>query len=112
MPHRAEKQLDDTIAALQSDVTALDAPSAIDMLETWQSILVKADFEGAEDIGSLLVQLQSQLELEEPEGSTVAELLSELARLTQSVADEADDETAGKVQLLSDALSEASESLE
>ena len=112
MPARADKHLDDTIAALQGDVTELDIATTIDMLETWQAILAKVDFSNSDEISSMLVRLQSQLEQEEPDAAVIAELLADLSTATQDAADTADDEDAGRLQLLADLLGDASESLE
>lgn len=112
MTQRASKQLDDTIAALQGDLTSIDPASAIDLLERWQAVLADAEEEGAEDLASLLVQLQSELENEEPSAALIAELLAQLSSSTQDLADSVDDEAAGKLQLLADLLGDAGDNLE
>lgn len=111
MTQRADKHLEDTLAALQGDLESIDTATAIDMLERWQAILLDADFDGSDDLSSLLVQLQSQLETEDVDGAAVGELLTSLAGLTQDAADAADEDNAGKVQLLADLLGDAGDRL-
>lgn len=102
-------RLDDTLAALQENSTALDLDTALDFLEAWQRDLRDADVEGAEDLANALARLQAQLDSDEPDGSVISEILADLANLTQDAADTAPDDLAGKLQLLSDTLGDMSE---
>jgi hypothetical protein len=111
MAARADKQIEDTIAALQNDLTTLDTATAVEMLEAWQVTLEDADFDGADEIAGILTQIQAQLGVEEPDGVLMGELLGDLAGVTQNVADSADDDVAGKVQLLADLLGDAGDSI-
>ncbi|WP_027482111.1 hypothetical protein [Deinococcus pimensis] len=111
MAARADKQIEDTIAALQGDVTTLDNATAIEMLEAWQTTLDDADFDGADEIAGILAQIRAQLDSEEPDGTLIGELLGDLSNVTQEAADAADDEVSGKIQLLADLLGDTSDSL-
>lgn len=112
MPNRLDKLLSDTIAALQENITDLDPSEAAELIDAWRRNLDDAEFDGADEISGILVQLQSQLESDEPDGSVIAALLGDLSDTTQNLADAAEDEDAGRLQLLADLLGDAGDSLE
>ena len=111
MTQATDRQLDDTIAILQGDLESADLEGAGELLERWRRTLARADFEEAEDLSGLLAQLQGLFEGADPNPDTLAELLADLAALTQQAADRADEDFAGKLQLLADSLGDSADSL-
>lgn len=111
MPNRINKLLSDTIAALQENVTELDPSEGAELIDAWRQSLEDAEFDGADEISGILVQLQAQLDSEDPDGEVIAGLLGDLASTTQDLADSADEDDAGRLQLLADLLGDTSDSL-
>ena len=111
MPTRTDKLLSDTIAALQENITDLDPSEGAELIDAWRQNLEKAEFDGADEISGILAQLQAQLESVDPDSEVIAGLLGDLASTTQDLADSANDDDAGRLQLLADLLGDSSDSL-
>ena len=98
--------LDQTLAALQGDITSTGDTSAI---ASWISALQGQP--GLEDITDELQNLQSSLTSGTPDTDAIADSLSNLGELTTSAAVSATPDTQAKLQQLGDALSSAASQL-
>lgn len=96
--------LDQTLAALQGDITSTADTSAI---ASWISVLQGQP--GLEDISAELQNLQATLSSGTPNSDDIADSLSNLGELTSSAAVSASADVQAKLQQLGDALSSAAE---
>lgn len=96
--------LDQTLAALQGDITSTGGTSTI---ASWISALQGQD--GLEDVTAELQNLQDALTSGTPDADEIASSLSNLGELTSSAAVSASADTQAKLQQLGDALSSAAE---
>lgn len=98
--------LDQTLAALQGDITSTGDVSTIN---SWISALQGQP--GLEDIAAELQNLQDSLTSGTPDTDEIADSLSNLGELTTSAAVSATPDTQAKLQQLGDALSSAASQL-
>lgn len=96
--------LDQTLTALQGDITSTGDTSAI---TSWISALQGQP--GLEDITAELQNLQAALTSGTPDGDDISASLSNLGELTSSAAASASADTQAKLQQLGDALSSAAD---
>ena len=101
-PASTSALLDQTLAALQGDITSTGDASAI---ASWISALQGQP--GLENIADELQNLQDSLASGTPNGDQIAASLSNLGELTSSAAVSAPADTQAKLQRLGDALSSA-----
>lgn len=103
-PQSTSALLDQTLTALQGDITSTGGTSTI---ASWISALQGQ--EGLEDITAELQTLQDALTSGTPDADEIADSLSNLGELTSSAAVSATPDTQAKLQQLGDALSSAAE---
>lgn len=103
-PQATTALLDQTLAALQGDITSTSDTSGI---ASWISALQGQP--GLDDITAELQTLQKALSSGTPDSDEIAESLSNLGELTSSAAVSAPADLQAKLQQLGDALSSAAE---
>ncbi len=97
--------LETTISALQKGLTSIPAEQAVAVIDSWQQQLEGTDL--AEDLG----QLKSALVSGTANGTSLAEMLTDIGEDTSEAATTANGDVAAKVKQLGQLLSQAGKSL-
>ncbi len=106
-----EVTVDETISALQGDITSLAPNMAISNIEGWQQRLQNADFDGASEIESGLGDLMDALQQQPIDGQRVGELLSQLGNQTTQAAAQAEAGASEQLNQLGNILTTAGQQL-
>ena len=104
-------ELDNTINALQGDLTAIPMSNATGMIQDWQTRLQAANNPALNPIAENLGELQEELQESPIDGDDVGELLMELGQQTMDAASAADPGMTNQLQQLGNLLMQAGQRL-
>lgn len=104
------ERLDNTVEALDGDVTKLDdqGPKTVD---SWISALERTNKDELKPIVDMLNKLKDELGKDKLNGGAIGKLLTQLGEKTTEAADLADDDLSPKVKKLGQMLSKAGKKL-
>lgn len=86
-----QRDLDDTAAALEADVTMLSPSAAVRVIDLWYDTLKNAERDDLHLIANLLDELREELQSDRLDGGSIGDLLLRLGTQTTAVAADADD---------------------
>lgn len=86
-----QRDLDDTAAALEADVTTLSPSAAVRVIDLWYDTLKNAERDDLHLIANLLGELRDELQSDRLDAGSIGDLLLRLGTQTTAVAADADD---------------------
>ncbi|MGI9175789.1 MAG: hypothetical protein ACR2GR_10780 [Rhodothermales bacterium] len=106
-----QPSLDETLSALEGDVTQADPNAAVGLLNEWEQALRATDKQNLVSLASNLKQLREELQKPSIVDARVGQLLSEIGEQTSEAASSAGSSDAEKLRQLGGRLSSAGEKL-
>jgi hypothetical protein len=98
-----------TMNALKRGITKMTCDAAIRNIENWEDSLQDIEITGCKAILRDLAALKKQLDVSEPDGDRVRNLMAKLASQTVAIAEKSDNRYRDKIADLGEALAHAAE---
>jgi hypothetical protein len=86
-----ERDIDQTIAALEGGVTTLNPDTGASIARTWMESLRQSDLPNLHHVADLLEQLEGGLRADRLDNRTIGDLMVRLGEGTRTAANEVDD---------------------
>ena len=107
MTEKQQENLDETIQALNTDLTSIKPEAATEVISTWRRTLSHSSNADLKQISDELGELKDALTAKSLDGKAIGKLLKSLGKNTTAAAKDADEDVSSKLKQLGQLLTKA-----